>query len=692
MTSRIISSVILLTLALAPLVTFAASGDFDRSYGTNGVTTAGLGPVDTLAIQPDNKVIAGGPFGDQFYLSRFLTSGAADPSFGFSGHVYTPILAGSTSSVEKVLVLPGGKILAVGFTDYYNPVPSDHDFYQVAVARYNPNGTLDTTFDADGIFTNAIMAGRGARGYDAVVQPDGKIIVVGVGSLASQSFVVLRLNDNGSFDTSFGGGDWIYTADGGGSGGAHSVALQSNGKVVVGGVGSIGSKMVVIRATADGNTDVSFANSGRLVFSGEFTFDWNRLNRVIVLPDDKIFIGGTSQRPNGNQVSLNRLNPDGSFDPSFDGNGQMITLLGQDAERCDASDFLVQPDGKIVLAATCIYDAHPVAAVSARIMPNGALDQQFGDHGAIARPATYSSGAVVAQSDGKLIFSGLSLISYPDNLPPFLARQLANGTRDADFDNDRRADISVFRPSTGSWYINNSTTGFSAVQFGANGDRIVPGDYDGDGRIDVAVFRNGDWYQLRSSDGSFYAAAFGQAGDIPVAADYDGDGKADLAVFRQGTWYILNSHDGSFRAEQFGQTGDRPVVGNFDGDLRSDLAVFRGGFWYVSGSSSGFTYTRFGLDSDRPVAADYDSDGQTDYAVYRDGTWYELRSFAGFAAVQFGRATDQPAPADYDGDGIADLGVFRDGAWYTMGSTAGNQSTRFGQAGDVPVPSAFLPQ
>jgi hypothetical protein len=115
----------------------------------------------------------------------------------------------------------------------------------------------------------------------------------------------------------------------------------------------------------------------------------------------------------------------------------------------------------------------------------------------------------------------------------------------ADFDNDGRAELAVFRPSTGIWFVYNLTTNqTSAVQFGVNGDKPIVGDYDGDGKADIAVFRpsNGVWYLNRSTDG-FIGIKFGESEDKPVPADYDGDGKTDLAVYRPSTatWYFRQS-------------------------------------------------------------------------------------------------------------------------------------------------------
>lgn len=271
-----------------------------------------------------------------------------------------------------------------------------------------------------------------------------------------------------------------------------------------------------------------------------------------------------------------------------------------------------------------------------------------------------------------------------------------------DFDGDAKADVAIFRPSDGVWWVNGSHNGVSATQFGLTTDVIAPGDFDGDGKTDLAVYRpsTGTWFYLNSATNTFNAVRFGLAEDLPVPADFDGDGKADVTVFRPSTgiWFRLNSSDGAFSAVQFGLNGDHPTVGDYDGDGKADIAVYRpsAGIWFRLNSRDGsFRADQFGIAEDKPVPADYDGDGKTDIAVFRPslGVWFILKSSDGsFNGVPWGIAEDRPAPGDYDGDGKADIAVFRPstGTWFKLGSTAGLSIIQFGTNGDIPVANAFV--
>jgi hypothetical protein len=160
------------------------------------------------------------------------------------------------------------------------------------------------------------------------------------------------------------------------------------------------------------------------------------------------------------------------------------------------------------------------------------------------------------------------------------------GSSNFDFDGDGKADVSVFRPEAGAWYLQQSQNGFTGVSFGQNGDKIAPADYDGDGKTDIAVYRSGTWYLQRSQAG-FAGIGFGASTDTPVPADFDGDGKSELAVFRpsNGTWYIYNLVTNQTSGVSFGTGEDKPVPADFDGDGKADVAVIIGRNGFVGRQS-----------------------------------------------------------------------------------------------------------
>jgi glucose/arabinose dehydrogenase len=297
----------------------------------------------------------------------------------------------------------------------------------------------------------------------------------------------------------------------------------------------------------------------------------------------------------------------------------------------------------------------------------------------------------------------------------------------SDFDGDGKGEVALYRPSNGLWLLRNSMQGYAVgagnyqFQWGLPpGDIPQSGDFDGDGRRDLAVYRpsSGEWYIRNSSNGYSISSGswfqWGLGGDTSIPADYDGDGRTDPAVYRpsSGEWFIRKSSTNYATSQamwlQWGLAGDVPRPQDYDGDGKADVAVYRPstGEWFIRNSSNGYStaaasWFQWGLSGDVPVSADFDGDGKADIAVYRPSTgeWYIRYSSAGYVIgsgswyFQWGLGGDTPQIEDFDGDGKAEITVYRPstGEWFIrLSSTryqigAGNWYFQWGLAGDVPA-------
>jgi CSLREA domain-containing protein len=304
----------------------------------------------------------------------------------------------------------------------------------------------------------------------------------------------------------------------------------------------------------------------------------------------------------------------------------------------------------------------------------------------------------------RLVATNVDIGAYES---PFLAP-----TALFDFDGDGKTDYAVFRSSIGSWFIERSTAGFTSVNFGISTDRLTPADFDGDGKTDIAVWREnaGDperayFYILQSATNTLRADQFGRTGDSPrVVGDWDGDGRDDVAVYRNGTgggqsffFYRPSSQPAvDFVPILWGIGGDEAVRGDFDGDGKLDAAVFRPSdlIWYICQSSNNQPrYENWGVASDKRIPGDYDGDGKTDFAVFRNGLWAILQSSNNLQTFrQYGVAGDTPLLGDYDGDGKTDLAVWRNGTFFSLRSSNNiSVGFQFGLGIDTPVASAYIP-
>lgn len=693
----------------------AAPGDLDSTFGVGGIVTYRLNDLEEtfqgVAVQPDGKIVVTGKNGNgKIIVIRYNANGSFDSSFA-NGGIFVATNITVFASSTAIALQPDGKIVVSGI---YAVSGNDNAYL---VIRLNTNGSLDTTFGGQGFVITNLSPGNDLS-RDIAVQSDGKIVVCGSVNdmgVTGSDIGLVRFMPDGSLDFTFNLNGIVTTSITVTEQG-YALKLMPDGKIVVlansDDVKTSTYYQALIRYLPDGNLDLEFGTEGIALdnLNGSlFSFG------DLAIQSDGNIITTTSIGSNSTftySFTVARYLRDGSPDVKFGTNGKTV-IISDTSNSAQALE--IQPNGKIIVVGHTEVPNNGLDIIVARLNPNGLLDMTFGNGGKVftqvaSAPLSDYSFDVALQGDGKIVVAGKKNVGTLFDFDAILLRYMGGDIPDPqkafDFDGDGKTDVSIFRQPVGEWwYLQSSDNQNRAFQFGNSTDKLVPADYTGDGKTDIAVFNPStrEWFVLRSEDYSYYSFTFGADGDIPQVGDFEGDGRADPAVFRPSSslWFVLLSSGGT-RIQQFGGPNDVPAVADYDGDGKTDIAIIRFAgelgvewWWYRSSVSSTIAYV-LGTPSDIPVRGDYTGDGKVDVSFWRPSTgeWFVLRSESpSYYSAPFGATGDIPVPGDYDGDGTFDFAVFRpsNSTWYILGSTAGFSAVQFGLSTDKPVPTAFFP-
>jgi uncharacterized delta-60 repeat protein len=393
----IIRAVLMLGLIIHHHYTYAQAGSLDLSFGNNGkvatsLSVTGHSYASATAIQPDGKIVVAGYtyLGNNidFGLSRYNTDGSLDLTFDTDGKVTTDI-GDSLDFCYAIAIQADGKLVAVGSTANYS---------KVAVVRYNTNGSLDNTFDIDGMLTVG-MLGSAIQGYAAAIQADGKIVIAAQRFAgANMDFCIIRLNTNGSYDVSF-DTDGMVTTNINGDDYAYAIGLQTDGKIVV--AGSSNTDFSVVRYTTNGSLDSTFDADGKVITSVSIGTDM--ATSMTIQSDGRIILAGNTNVA-GNVHALVRYTTNGSLDTSFDTDGIVLT-----SNVCSIYGVKIQNDGKIIAVGSYAVGSS-MDFVVVRYNTNGMLDSSFDTDGVVTTDFGFGKDdfayATAIQNDGKIVVVG----------------------------------------------------------------------------------------------------------------------------------------------------------------------------------------------------------------------------------------------------------------------------------------------
>jgi uncharacterized delta-60 repeat protein len=440
--SLTIGAAAIMLLSSSGQVARAADGDLDPTFGTGGQVTTDFNRstdiANAVALQSDGKlVVVGQTYTDNDYsnedfaVARYNANGALDTTFGVNGKVTTDF-PGLAAVASSVVIQPDGKILVAGGAFPLFTFAGDFE-----LVRYNPNGSLDTSFGSGGIVTTS-FPGQGSYAFALALQPDGKIIAAGTDFVnfssedsSNTDFALERYNPDGTPDTTFGNGGQVTTDFDGFNDDAFSILVQPDGKLVA--VGSAKNPatyydFAAVRYLANGTIDTTFGVAGKVRTDfGHADFDQAR--SAVLQSDGKIVAAGTAIWNNtlSQPFALARYTSSGTLDTTFDNDGKLFIDFGSFDQA--AYKVFLQPDGKIVTAGYPNTESSDSDFLLARCNSNGSLDTTFGVGGKVRTSFGDLNGGAygaVLQPDGKIVAVGFNA-TFTNRFSEFaLARYLGS--------------------------------------------------------------------------------------------------------------------------------------------------------------------------------------------------------------------------------------------------------------------------
>ena len=525
------------------LARFNTDGSLDTRFNDTGRVAVRVdnrdGRANAIAIQPDGRIVVGGRNGTRWLVLRFTSNGRLDTTFNGTGQsAPTSFEIFRGASVSGVALQPDGKIVAAGWvyngTGNFGPI-------DVAVVRYNPDGTIDTSFNSTGETGLHIDDLTSVTGTGVAIQLNGKIVV------PTEQGDLIRFNANGGLDTTFGGTGRVSASAGVTF---KAVAVQADGKLV--GAGSLEVNpfeylMAIARFNANGTPDTSFGGGDGLVTTS-LGNSINQADGVSIQPDGKIIAAGSTGNVNDRALAIVRYLPGGGLDTAFGtlGKVQFPSLSGSDTY---AHAVLVESDGSIVAAGERIRDFFSDMLVT-RFDEFGDPDTKgFGIGGSVIMPAGNSAyegaTAVALQSNGRIVTAGFANNGYRSDFA--LARFSSNGTTDNTFNGvgsvvtslgtDDGVALSVaVQPDgkilAGGYYAydpSNARDAFALVRYLADGSLDTT--FNGTGKVTTVVGSGGDGRAMGMAlqpDGRIVLAGYGRDSKYGfVLARYNANGSLD---------------------------------------------------------------------------------------------------------------------------------------------------------------------